>query len=193
MDLSDTELILKAQKGDSRAFEGLVCRYDRRVLGLAMQYTNNLEDSRDIYQEVFLRVHRSLDKFRFKSKFSTWLFRITTNVCLTFRDREARLRHVSLDEEMDGRDGEGSKPMSLALVSAGRAEAETWSSEIGCRVREAVRRLSRQQRIVFALRYYEGYKLKEIARVLGCTQGTVKKHLFVATERMRQQLRHWVP
>ena len=73
--LSDTDLINKAQDGDESAFNELVCRYDRNVLALTLKYVNDRDDAKDIYQEVFLRVFRGLKNFKFKSEFSTWLYR----------------------------------------------------------------------------------------------------------------------
>ena len=87
MQLNDTDLIVQAQKGDQSAFEELVYRYDRNVLSIALKYALNEDDAKDLYQEVFIRVYRGLKNFRFQSEFSTWLFRITTNVCLTSRGR----------------------------------------------------------------------------------------------------------
>ncbi len=88
--LSDTELIRSAQKGDMDAFEQLGYRHDKEVFSIAARYVNRAEDAKDIYQEVFLRVYRGLQKFRFQSEFSTWLYRITTNVCLTHRNHRKK-------------------------------------------------------------------------------------------------------
>ncbi|KAA0265362.1 MAG: sigma-70 family RNA polymerase sigma factor, partial [Chlorobiota bacterium] len=85
-------LIEMAAKGDRSAFESLVKKYDRKVISLALKYTRSEEDAKDIYQEVFLRVWKSLPGFGFKSEFSTWLFRIATNVCLTYVDRAKKHR-----------------------------------------------------------------------------------------------------
>src|SRR3972149_4904680 len=85
--LNDSELVRSAQQGDMNAFEELVYRHDKEVFGIAARYVSRAEDAKDIYQEVFLRVYRGLPKFKFQSEFSTWLYRITTNVCLTHQDR----------------------------------------------------------------------------------------------------------
>src|SRR5260370_29840416 len=90
--LEDTDVIREAQSGDASAFDELVYRYDRHVLSIAARYVNQAEDAKDIYQEVFLRVYRGLKKFERRSAFSTCLYRITTNVCLTHRTR--RIPHA---------------------------------------------------------------------------------------------------
>ena len=86
MALSDNELIINANNGDVMALEELIYRYDKMVLRLAMKYTGDSDDAKDIYQEVFIRVYKNLSRFQFKSEFSTWLFRITSNVCISLRE-----------------------------------------------------------------------------------------------------------
>ena len=84
MTLNDNELIIQAQNGNVMALEELIYRYDKMVLRIAMKYTGDSDDAKDIYQEVFIRVFKGLSDFQFKSEFSTWLFRITSNVCISF-------------------------------------------------------------------------------------------------------------
>lgn len=184
----DYELVNKAQDGDVLAFEALVQRYDRRVLSIALSYTRNAEDAKDIYQEVFLRIHRALPKFRQESQFSTWLFRITTNVCLTHRSRQKGRSTVSLDEEIQGSHGQ---TFSLGDTIAAKTSTDQMAhnEEISQRVHSAMKGLSPQQKLVFSLRHFKGLKLREIASMMDCAEGTVKKYLFTATERMRQQLK----
>lgn len=184
----DTELIVQAQSGNAFAFEQLVHRYDRQVLSIATSYTRNIEDARDVYQEVFIRVFRALKSFRFESKFSTWLHRIATNVCLTHQTQRRRHQHDSLDESWNE---EGVRPHTVpaALVDHGSPDRHTIDTEITEHLQKALEVLSPQQRLVFTLRHYEGYKLREIASMMSCAEGTVKKYLFTATERMRGELK----
>ncbi len=186
----DWELIRRSRNGDGGAFETLLCRYDRRVLGIALQYTGNKEDAKDIYQEVFLKVHRALENFRFESKFSTWLFRVTTNTCLTYEARRKKNRLFSLDGDR-GRDGEGDT-LSENLQTPPESERLALNAEARRQIEAALKRLSPQQRLIFSLRHFDGHKLREIAELLDCAEGTVKKHLFVATERMKEQLLPWM-
>ncbi|MEX2117854.1 MAG: RNA polymerase sigma factor [Bacteroidota bacterium] len=181
----DTELILKARDGDMMAFEQLVYRYDKQVLSMAASYVNSSEDAKDIYQEVFLRVFRSLKKFELRSEFSTWLYRITTNVCLTHRSRRKRHTHASIHK------GEGDDE-AHGVAGDSESDQRAIGSEISERVREAIKTLSPQQRMVFTLRHYEEYKLREIAQMMNCSEGTIKKYLFTATRRMREQLKDMV-
>ena len=191
MTLDDNELVLQARGGDARAFEELVRRYDRRVLSTALRYTGDRETAQDVYQEVFMRVHRAIDSFKFESQFSTWLFRVVTNVCLTLRQRDKSSRHIALDGESLYRPGRESDSGNVPpqLVRRPTYEQDRFSSEIAPRIRFALDDLSPQQRMVFILRHFEGYKLREIAEFLDCAEGTVKKHLFTAVRRLREQLR----
>lgn len=177
----DTELILKAREGDMMAFEELVYRYDKQVLSMAASYVSTSEDAKDIYQEVFLRVFRGLKRFELRSEFSTWLYRITTNVCLSHRARRKRHAHASIH------DGE-SDDEAHGVPDEVRPDRQALGSEISDRVRQALAKLSPQQRMVFTLRHYEGYKIREIAVMMNCADGTVKKYLFTGTRRLREEL-----
>ena len=100
MESNEKELLLRAKQGDQFAFEQLVYRYDRSVLSIAMRFVNDPDEAKDIYQEVFIRIFKGLKKFEFKSEFSTWIFRITTNVCLTHKARSKERMKVSLDNDL---------------------------------------------------------------------------------------------
>lgn len=187
----DDTLIRRAQKGDQDAFEALVRRHDRTVLALALRYTGDPESARDIYQEVFLRVHTALPRFRFESQFSTWLHRITVNCCLNYRSARLGGRDVSLESEVLEASPGGTlsdRDLPEALVDASDPLRPTRSREIRRRLAVALDRLSPQQKLVFVLRHFEGRRLREIAEVLQCAEGTVKKHLFSGTQRLREQL-----
>jgi RNA polymerase sigma-70 factor (ECF subfamily) len=173
------------------AFEQLVQRYDKRVLTIAAGYVSCSDDAKDIYQEVFLRVYKGLPKFQYKSEFSTWLYRITTNVCLSHRMRGRRHSHASLDQNVNDEDGH---PHALKDTLSDNTETDqhTHDAEISMKVEQALKTLSPRQRMVFSLKHYDGYKLKEIAGMMKCSEGTVKKYLFEATARLRKQLKDFV-
>ncbi|MEX0736873.1 MAG: RNA polymerase sigma factor [Bacteroidota bacterium] len=183
--MQDLELITKARHGDAMAFEQLVYRYDKQVLSIAARYVQSSEDAKDIYQEVFLRVYRALPKFELRSEFSTWLFRITTNVCLTHRSRRKRHIHTSLDRENDEEHGPA---LSESLAGGPATDQHVEGLEIASHVQEAVNALSPKLKMVFTLKFFEGYKIREIADMMECTEGTVKKYLFTATKKIRRQL-----
>jgi RNA polymerase sigma-70 factor, ECF subfamily len=187
MQLNDTDLIVQAQKGDQSAFEELVYRYDRNVLSIALKYANNEDDAKDLYQEVFIRVYRSLKNFRFQSEFSTWLFRITTNVCLTYKSRSKEHLKVSIDNDFDDEENEINTRKELVYDGFSPEEISS-GADLGDIVNAAVESLSPKQKMTFVLKHYEGYKIREIAEMLNCKEGTVKKYLFDATKNLRKKL-----
>ncbi len=187
MQLNDTDLIIQAQKGDQRAFEELVYRYDRNVLSITLKYANNEDDAKDLYQEVFIRVYRSIKGFRFQSEFSTWLFRITTNVCLSYKSRSKEHLRVSIDKDFDEEENEFSTRKEL-VYDGSSPENISSGANLGEIVNAAVESLSPKQKITFVLKHYEGYKIREIAEMLNCKEGTVKKYLFDATKNLRKKL-----
>ncbi len=187
--MDDNDLIRKAQDGDTNAFEELVYRHDRSVLSIASRYVLSADEAKDIYQEVFLRVYRGLKDFRFRSEFSTWLHRITVNVCLSHkassRSYSRPRKHEDASDDDQQSDGDIADPADGPDVSAVR-------SEISRRVDEAMLTLAPKHRMVFSLRHLEGYSLKEIAGMMDCAEGTVKRYLFDATRKMRVHLKDLV-
>lgn len=187
MELSEKELIIKAQNGDSIAFEQLVYNYDKAVLSIALRFVRDTDDAKDIYQEVFIRVFRGLKKFEFRSEFSTWLFRITTNVCITYKSRMKEQIMVSIQTEFN-EDQEVDETMDL--ISKERSpEEEALDNDLRILIGNAVDSLSAKQRITFVLKHYEGYKIREIAEMLNCKEGTVKKYLFDAVNNLKSKLK----
>ncbi len=187
MQLTDTDLILQAQKGNQNAFEELVYRYDRNVLSIAFKYANNEDDAKDLYQEVFIRVYRGIKNFRFQSEFSTWLFRITTNVCLTYKSSSKEHLRVSINTNYDDEENEISTTKELVYDGLSPEEISS-GTDLGEIVNAAVDSLSPKQRMTFILKHYEGYKIREIAEMLNCKEGTVKKYLFDAIKNLRKKL-----
>lgn len=186
MKKTDTQLILGAQQGDTAAFEELVYRYDRQVLNIAKSFRCSDEDAKDIYQEVFLRVYRGLKDFQFKSEFSTWLFRITTNVCISFQSRKKEMD--SIDKEI-GNDDEEGYTLADSIAADYSTDSMLLDSELRSSVNCALDKLPPRQKMVFTLKYYEDYKIKEIAEMMQCSEGSVKRYLFNASNKMRERLK----
>ena len=185
---NDSDLVRSAQNGDPAAFSELVTRYESKVYHLALRMLRDEQDAEDVLQETFVSVYRHLSDFRGDSEFSTWLYRITTNVCLSHRSRGRRHSHTSLDQNVNDDDGQ---PHALKDTLAGdtSADQQAHDAEISMRVEQALKTLSPRQRMVFTLKHYEGYKLREIAEMMKCREGTVKKYLFEAMARLKKQLK----
>ena len=187
----DISLIKQAQEGSQAAFRELVCRYDRHVLNIAAAYRNSEEDAKDIYQEVFLRVYNGLENFQFRSEFSTWLFRITTNVCISYNDKKKKRKMESIDKDISGSDGSS---IQIADMIEGRdsADEKILSVEISEKIHGAVETLPSQQKMAFTLKYFQDYKIKEIAAMMNCAEGTIKRYLFTASDKLRERLKNYV-
>jgi RNA polymerase sigma-70 factor, ECF subfamily len=183
----DNDLIRRVKLGDMDAFEQLVHRHDKQVFIIAARYVTSADDAKDIYQEVFIRVYRGLRHFKMQSEFATWLHRITVNVCLTHRTRTKRHQHISIDDTTDEDDLEshGVEPRS----QDDPVDQQSMNEDLRRHVHHALEQLSPKQRMVFTLKHYEGYKLREIATMMKCTEGTVKRYLFLATHQLRQRLK----
>ncbi len=188
----ERDLIVEARGGDSQAFTRLVRHFDRMVLSQALNFTRDREKALDVYQEVFLRAHRSLAQFRFDCRFSTWLRKITANVCLTEYSKANRRERTMVVNSQLSSDGDTDwSPVAQAETSEPDSYRRAVSRELKGKIEQSVTELPPQQRMVFVLRHYEGQKLKDIADFLDIAPGTAKKHLFVAIQKMREDLKEF--
>ncbi len=181
------ELVQRAQNGDAKAFEELVVRHDRHVLNVAYNMTGSLADAQDIYQETFLRAFRSIQGFRFQSSFRTWIVRITVNQAINWRKKRRLRSFLSLDSPTSK-----NEYSFLNLASDSDASSGQQSEEIVQQIQAALKTLSNRERAVFSLRHFEEIKLKQVAEILDCAEGTVKNLMFRATRKMQKVLQHYV-
>ena len=181
-------LIRKAQRGNLKAFEDLVRCYDEKIMRLIYNMVNNVEDTRDIYQEVFLNAYKAITKFRFESEFYTWLYRIVVNRCINFRKQKARVQHDSLDNYLD----ENNSSWKILNITENKNPEEDYiNKELNELIQTSIDRLSAQQKSVFILKHYHGYKLSEIATIMNCSEGTVKNYMFRAVQKLKNHLREY--
>ncbi len=189
--LDEAALIRAAQKGDQEAFERLVHAYDRGVLRIAMNLLRSPEDAYDVYQEAFLRVYKNLESFRFDCSFTTWLYRIVTNLCLDY----LRKRKIRREEQSVVETGEG--PVDRIDVVQERRELgdpqrALMNRQLGARIAMVLGELTAKERMVFELRHYQGMRLRAIGEVLGTSEEAAKTCLFRATQKMRVALGDFV-
>lgn len=170
--------------GKQEAFEEIVMLYQNRVYYVCYRMLGSREESEDIAQEAFVRAYMNLHKFDQKRKFSTWIFRIATNLCI---DRLRKKKpDYSLDAEVPGTEG---LDMYSQLESAeDLPEEELEKMETQERVQYEISRLSETYRPVIVLRYMEELSLKDIAEILDLPLGTVKTRLHRGREALRQQM-----
>jgi RNA polymerase sigma-70 factor (ECF subfamily) len=165
------EAVAACQRGEREAFDQLVVLYQRDIYRLCYRYLNNHEDANDLAQETFLRAWRAIGRFKGRSAFSTWLYRIAVNACLNHKAAK-RLPTQEL-------------PEVLADPSMGAAQRVERDSE-ATRVRQAVSRLPEKQRATLILKIYHELTHQEVAGVLGSTVGTVKANLFHALANLKK-------
>lgn len=185
MENMESQLIEKAKNGDSAAFEKLIQLYEKKVYNIALRMSRNHDDALDISQDVFIRVYRSLSGFKEESSFSTWLFRITTNICIDhLRKRERSQKTVSLY-----RTDEDGEEFELPIVDPEASpELHYDRREMTETLRSCVDELPPDQREIIVLRDINGLSYEEIAQVLDCNLGTVKSRINRARNRLQMNL-----
>ena len=173
-------VVQRVQRGDVNAFEDLVAAYEKNVFNLALRMTGNAQDAEDMAQEAFIKAYNSLSSFRGESKFSVWLYRIVSNVCLDFLRKKNKQGTVSLSVEDD--DGEDSQ---LDLPDLSQSPEELLEKKL---TREAVQRglkaLPEDARQILLLREIQGLSYEEIGQTLGLESGTVKSRIFRARKKL---------
>ncbi len=183
---AERALIRRAQRGDRSAFDALVRRYDQEVLRMTLRMVRSEEEAQDLYQEVFLKVYRSLGRFRLEARFSTWLYRVVTNVCF---DHLRQQKSRSEVPARAGADGELDYAQALADDRPGlNPEQALRAREISRRLEVALRQLSPRERMVFELKHCQGMKLRAIGELCGTSEEAAKNSLFRAVQKLRQDL-----
>jgi len=193
--MTDEHALISASKsGDPAALEALVRTHQGRVYGFAMRMCRNVEDAKDILQETFLVMIRSLQEFREESKFTTWLYRIASNACLKKRRRGVHdptpEQELSLDELMPRPDAEGRRP-EIADWSED-AERALLRGELSARMEAAIDKLPREYKIVLLLRDVEGLSAEETAQALNLSVAAVKSRLHRARLFVRRELAEYL-
>lgn len=182
--MDEMTLVLKAAKGDQSAFEQLVLTYQKPVYNLALRMTGNAEDANDLAQEAFLNAWRGLPNFKFDASFSTWIYRLTSNACISFlrqKKRRATVSAVYLDEDNEQQELSFPDP-------APQPEERILKQEEHARIREALESLEPEYREALSLSVFAGQSYGQIAEILGVREGTVKSRISRAREKLRKKL-----
>lgn len=178
MEKDEIDLIKRVQGGDKMSFQQIMAKYGDKVMGLAYHFTKNTYDAEDLYQETFIKVYHNIGSFRFESEFFTWVYRILANQAFNFYRKNKRMVIADPGEH---------EYLWETLPSDENDEADkiTFNSSLREHIYKALMKLSSQQRVVFILKHIEGKKIKDIASLLNCTEGTVKRYLFRATRKLQ--------
>ena len=187
--VSDEQLVKRSLRGESQAFDELVEKYQNKVYSLAYRYMGNEEDAYDMAQETFIKAFRSLRTFKGDSAFSTWIYRITTNVCLDeIRRRKRRILTLSLDEPVATLDGnEVEKEIADHSLTADTIYEK---KEFAQYIQTLLDQLKPEHKIVVILRDVMDLSYEEISVVLHCSIGTVKSRLSRARKILKKKLEH---
>jgi RNA polymerase sigma-70 factor (ECF subfamily) len=181
---NDQEWMLRLRAGDDDAFDVLVGRYRAPVVRFLYRMVHHPALAEELAQEVFLRVYRARRRYRPQARFSTWLFRIATNVGLNaLRDgRMRRMRETSMESE-------AGEPVVVLADPAANAEQTMLEAERREEIRRAVESLPEKQRLAVLLHKYQEMDYAEIAGILGCSESALKSLLFRAYETLRVKLK----
>jgi len=189
LDIPIADWVRRAQEGDVRAFEQLFQQYHRGIYNTIYQMTHNDADAADLTQEVFVRAYRALPRLQTPEAFTSWLYRIAVNLSRNWLRDRGRVRVESL--EQPGEEGEEGNTREIADPNSDPAVlAQT--RDMQERVQKAIAGLSPDHRRVVTLHHLEGMPVEEIARIVGCSIGTVKSRLSRAREHLRRKLSGYV-
>jgi RNA polymerase sigma-70 factor (ECF subfamily) len=188
--LSDAEIMLRAKAGDQSAFEYLVQKYRRPMLSFMYRMARNAAAAEDLAQEVFLRVYRSRQSYEASAKFTTWLYRIATNLAVNHA-RDTRHERPEVQVSLDEPDEDTGTTLELPDASL-NAEQAMVIRERMMAIRRKVEALPEQQRLAVIMHKYQQMDYKQIAEVLKKSESATKSLLFRAYETLREQLKEFI-
>lgn len=182
----DAELVARVQRGDKRAFDLLVLKYQRKIMRLLSRMIRDPGDVEDVAQEAFIKAYRALPQFRGDSAFYTWLYRIAINTARNWQ--AAAARRPSVPNVIETEDGETFSQIDN-LTDISTPESLAASKQIVQTVNAAIDALPEELRTAIVLREVEGLSYEDIAQTMGCPIGTVRSRIFRAREAIATQLR----
>jgi RNA polymerase sigma-70 factor (ECF subfamily) len=182
----DNGLVKRAQSGDRAAFDGIITAYRQMIIDLCRRYMRNQEEALDMAQDVFCAAHTNIKSFEFKSKFSTWLYRVAVNLCINRLDALKRRHYfdtgsIHADEEADRRE------IEIHDKSLG-ADDELEAKETRQIIMDALEGFDAESRSVVILREMQGLEYGEISGLLGMPIGSVKSKLSRAREKLKEKI-----
>ncbi|MGS2723214.1 RNA polymerase sigma factor RpoE [Porticoccus sp. GXU_MW_L64] len=183
--MTDKQLVSRVQKGDKRAFDLLVLKYQHKVGAIVSRYINDFEEVNDVSQEAFIKAYRALKNFRGDSQFYTWLYRIAVNTAKNHLVARSRRPPASDVDVGDAEYYSGSD----SLKDIASPEQQLFRDELKVVVDEAIANLPEELRSAVTLREFEGLSYEDIANVMDCPVGTVRSRIFRAREAIDQKVK----
>lgn len=182
----DNEIIKRIKSGDERAFEELVTQYEKTVYSISFRILGNNDNALDVSQDVFLKIYRSINTFRAESRLSTWIYRITVNMCMDYIRKLKRHKTVSLNQG-----DESEQAAELDIEDDSPTPEQYLDRQVNIQMlHRAIVKLSKEHKAVIVLRDIQGFSYSEISEILSCNEGTVKSRISRARERLRTILLH---
>jgi len=187
-ELSDEDLMWLLRKENMEAFESLARRYEKKLLNFLFRFVSSREQAEDLVQRTLLKVYRNRLKFKNRGKFSTWMYTIAANLARDHLRKYRKYQFVSLDEPV----GENSNIIDFYREPDEKKMTSLEEKEMGQVVRIAIDQLPYPQRMAILLSHFEHMSYDDVARVLGCSKGTVKSRIFRAKARLKELLTNYV-
>ena len=181
---TDQQLVERVQKGDKRAFDLLVLKYQHKMISVVSRYVRDSHEVQDVVQEAFIKAYRALGNFRGDSAFYTWIYRIAINTAKNYLVSRGRRPPAS---DVDVADAEYYSGSDL-LKDVDTPEANYFRDELQSAVDQAIRDLPEDLRTAVTLREMEGLSYEDIADVMGCPVGTVRSRIFRAREAIEKRI-----
>ncbi|MDA1371312.1 MAG: sigma-70 family RNA polymerase sigma factor [Proteobacteria bacterium] len=182
---TEEELVRSAQTGNIAAFERLLRVLERQMLAVAAGFAHTPDDANDIYQDAMLAAYRALPNFKLESKFSTWLHKIVVNTALSNRRKLKRtwqkMAAIQAEYEQEEKYVESHSPESALL-----------DDELNTHINRVMNRLTDTERMAFVLCHQQGFKIREAAVIMSCSDNSVKVVLFRARNKLKEHLREFV-
>ena len=174
---ADLALVRRAKRGDYRAFDLLVLKYQSRLVSIAFKYVKEIQLAEDISQEAFIKAYKAIDSFREESAFYTWLYRITANTAKNYLVSKGRRRESSISELSTLENEE-----QFVIASHDSPDEILLAQELRNTLFNAVSSLPEDTRTALSLREFEGLNYEEIAKIMNCPVGTVRSRIFRGRE-----------
>lgn len=181
---TDKELVALAQKGDSKAFDFLVVKYQHRIMALISRFVHDHQEVQDVAQEAFIKAYRALGNFRGDSAFYTWMYRIAINTAKNYLVSRGRRPPSSDVDAEDAVYLEGSD----RLKDFENPENSLSSEQLMDTVNKAIQALPEDLRMALTLREYDGLSYDEIAHIMDCPVGTVRSRIFRARDAVDKEI-----
>jgi RNA polymerase sigma-70 factor (ECF subfamily) len=188
--VSDHELVTRAQLGSEKAYRELLDRYQRPVFSIIFRMIRDREQAEDLAQETFVRVFNHIGRYDPRYKFSSWIFKIATNLTIDWIRRK-ELKTVSIDGSRNAVTSDEMEASAITIVSEDENPEELLEAkELGQEIEQAIGKLRPEYRAAILLRHVEGREYQEIAEIMALPLGTVKTYIHRGRNELRDTLQH---